>query len=44
MPKGMGYCVICGSEIRMQIFKGTDVCCEICRKIRDGEEEKNNGK
>lgn len=28
-------CVMCLSEIKIQIFKGTGVCCEAHRKLRD---------
>jgi hypothetical protein len=30
-------CTECKGEIRMQIFMNTGVCCENCRKKRDGE-------
>lgn len=30
-------CSQCKRPIDMQIFKGTGVCCELCRKIRDGD-------
>ena len=30
-------CQVCGAEIRMTIMKGSGVCSENCRKIRDGE-------
>ena len=30
------FCYECENPVRMQIFKGTGVCCELCRKIRDG--------
>ena len=30
-------CSECGMPIKSAIFKGTGVCCEWCRKIRDGE-------
>ena len=32
-------CIICGSKIEVMIFKNTGVCCELCRKKRDGEED-----
>lgn len=33
------HCIMCGQKIRMQIFKGTGVCCEQCRKDRDNDHE-----
>lgn len=30
-------CQICGNEIRIAIMKGSGVCSENCRKIRDKE-------
>jgi predicted nucleic acid-binding Zn ribbon protein len=30
-------CEICKQQILVAIFKGTGVCSEHCRKIRDGE-------
>lgn len=31
------FCKICRGKIDMQIFKGTGVCCELCRKVNIGE-------
>ncbi len=31
------YCVMCGSKIKVQIFKGTGICSENCRKDRDDD-------
>jgi len=31
------FCRICKEKIVMQIFKGTGVCCELCRKVDVGE-------
>lgn len=31
------YCSQCPKEILIQIFKGTGVCSEKCRKIRDND-------
>lgn len=30
-------CSECGNKIQTMCFKGTGVCCENCRKVRDGE-------
>lgn len=30
----MERCEICAGKINSSIFRGTKVCCEICRKIR----------
>lgn len=30
-------CIKCGNSIKVQCFKDTGVCSEICRKLRDGE-------
>ena len=30
-------CMICNKEIKIQIFMGTDVCSEDCRKKRDND-------
>lgn len=30
-------CIVDGKEITVMSFKGTGVCCEYCRKVRDGE-------
>lgn len=35
----MEYCKICRKKIVVQIFKGTDVCSEKCRKDRDNDHE-----
>jgi hypothetical protein len=32
-----GICIICKKPIVMQIFKGGNVCCELCRKKRDDD-------
>lgn len=34
---GYETCTVDGEIIRMQIFKGTGVCCERCRKAQAGE-------
>jgi len=31
------YCIVCHKPIQVQIFRGMNVCSEICRKIKDGE-------
>lgn len=31
------FCTVCRGRIVMQIFKGTGVCCELCRKVETGE-------
>lgn len=31
------FCTECRDEIQMQIFRGTGVCSELCRKLHDGE-------
>lgn len=31
------FCSECHDEIKMQIFRGTGVCSELCRKLHDGE-------
>lgn len=31
------FCRVCNEEIMMQIFMGTGVCCELCRKVDVGE-------
>lgn len=41
---GQEYCVIDGQLIQMQIFKGSGVCCERCRKVRDKEPAHEKGK
>lgn len=35
-------CTNCGSEIRVMSFRGTGVCCELCRKDRDGDHGRNH--
>lgn len=35
--KKSDVCSQCGAEIQVMIFKGTGVCCELCRKQRDGD-------
>jgi hypothetical protein len=30
-------CEVCGGRIEVQIYKGSGVCCELHRKVRDGE-------
>lgn len=30
-------CVVCNKPIKVAIFKGTGVCCELCRKTRDDD-------
>lgn len=30
-------CTVCHDPIETMTFRGTGVCCEICRKERDGE-------
>lgn len=30
-------CIICGDKIKVQIFKGSGVCCELHRKVRDND-------
>ena len=30
-------CEVCGRTIAVQIFKGTKICCDMCRKIWNGE-------
>jgi len=32
-----GICIICKKKIVMQIFMGTNVCSENCRKARDND-------
>jgi len=32
-------CCMCGKKIKTQIFKGTGVCGENCRKNRDNDHE-----
>lgn len=34
----MQKCEMCNRKIEIAIFKNTGVCCELCRKLRDGEE------
>jgi hypothetical protein len=36
-------CIMCGKRIRTAIFRGTGVCCEDCRKDRDGDHEPAQG-
>lgn len=36
-------CCMCLELIRIQIFKGTGVCCEHCRKDRDNDHEPFRG-
>lgn len=36
-------CIMCGRRIKTLIFKGTGVCCEDCRKDRDGDHEPSRG-
>lgn len=36
----METCSECGKEVRTQVMKGTRLCGEVCRKIRDGEEDR----
>lgn len=37
MKRPFEFCWICKEKIVMQIFKGTGVCCELCRKVNVGE-------
>lgn len=30
-------CEVCAKKIRTMAFKGTGVCCDLCRKTRGGE-------
>lgn len=30
-------CKMCGNPIKVMAFKGTGVCCELCRKKRDND-------
>lgn len=30
-------CEVCSVDIKVQIYRGTGVCCENHRKLRDGE-------
>lgn len=30
-------CDVCGDEIKVMIFKGRGVCCELCRKKQTGD-------
>lgn len=32
-------CVVCRSKIVIMCFRGTDVCCENCRRERDGGQQ-----
>jgi hypothetical protein len=32
-------CEVCKGQITMMCFRGTTVCCENCRKVRDGEKQ-----
>ena len=29
-------CKVCGRTIGVLIFRGTGICCDICRKVNDG--------
>lgn len=29
-------CKVCGRTIAVLIFRGTGICCDICRKVDDG--------
>lgn len=31
------HCCVCGTEIKVQIYKNTGVCCELHRKDRDND-------
>jgi hypothetical protein len=35
-------CIMCGARIKTMCFKNTGVCCELCRKDRDGDHSKNH--
>lgn len=37
MSKSSGRCGECGGKIHVMAFRNTGVCCELCRKSRDGE-------
>lgn len=32
-------CCICGKDIKVQIFKNSGVCSELCRKDRDNDHD-----
>lgn len=34
---GTEFCKVCGNRIIVMAFSKTGVCCELCRKVRDGE-------
>jgi predicted nucleic acid-binding Zn ribbon protein len=34
-PHDPNFCAVCGAEIKIMIFRGTNVCGELCRKIYD---------
>lgn len=36
-------CIMCGKKVVTMIFRGTGVCCEDCRKDRDGDHEPAGG-
>lgn len=36
----MEKCSECGKKIQVAIMKGTGVCGENCRKVRDGEDDR----
>jgi len=40
MGESKNICSVCGQEIKMMIFKGTGVCCENHRKLRDNEPDR----
>jgi hypothetical protein len=35
----LDYCCMCGSRIVTMIYKGTGVCGDNCRKLRDSDTE-----
>jgi hypothetical protein len=35
--EGREFCVVDGAEILTMTWRGTGVCCDGCRKVRDGE-------
>jgi hypothetical protein len=36
-------CIMCGKKVKTLIFQGTQVCCEDCRKDRDGDHDPAQG-
>jgi predicted nucleic acid-binding Zn ribbon protein len=30
-------CEVCGNQVKVQIFRGSHLCSDLCRKVKSGE-------